>query len=277
MNERSYYVQDIKLCKRGGGEFLASFKCFQGCNNKKICYNVDVKHHNHKGLIMTKITGFTLAEVLITLGVIGVVAAMTMPSLINHYREKETITKLKKFQSIMNQAYNTMIADNDTIENWGLTSYNDEESAKLIFSKFKPYLKVAKDCGVGVKGCFPDVNYKLLSGGSSINFITDQNKRYMFILADGATGAFLSNTISFNSFEIYYDVNGAKPPNQFGKDLFQFSLRSGTNYIAPSVGDGTMESCYDKGYNCASWVLTYENMDYLHCKDLEFDGKTTCK
>lgn len=45
---------------------------------------------------MKNYSGFTLAEVLITLGIIGVVAALTMPSVINDYKEKETIAKLKK-------------------------------------------------------------------------------------------------------------------------------------------------------------------------------------
>ncbi|MFQ8625693.1 MAG: type II secretion system protein [Candidatus Gastranaerophilaceae bacterium] len=45
---------------------------------------------------MKNYSGFTLAEVLITLGIIGVVAALTMPSVINNYKEKETIAKLKR-------------------------------------------------------------------------------------------------------------------------------------------------------------------------------------
>ena len=48
--------------------------------------------------------GFTLAEVLITLGIIGVVAAMTLPSVINKYRRNVVETRLAKFYSIMNQA-----------------------------------------------------------------------------------------------------------------------------------------------------------------------------
>ena len=51
--------------------------------------------------------GFTLAEVLITLGIIGVVAALTMPSLIENHRKKEVVTKLKAFNSIMGQAFQT--------------------------------------------------------------------------------------------------------------------------------------------------------------------------
>ena len=50
-------------------------------------------------LVPSKRVAFTLAEVLITLGIIGVLAAMTMPALIQNHREKVTVTKLKKFYS----------------------------------------------------------------------------------------------------------------------------------------------------------------------------------
>ena len=48
--------------------------------------------------------GFTLAEVLITLGVIGIVAALTMPALIANYQKKVLETRIKKFYSVLNQA-----------------------------------------------------------------------------------------------------------------------------------------------------------------------------
>ena len=54
---------------------------------------------------------FTLAEVLITLGIIGIVAAMTMPSLIANYKEKEIITKAKKTYSVVTQAFKLAQAD----------------------------------------------------------------------------------------------------------------------------------------------------------------------
>ena len=53
-----------------------------------------MKYHN-----FCNKNAFTLAEVLITLGIIGVVAAMTMPSLIASHKEKETVSKLKKVYS----------------------------------------------------------------------------------------------------------------------------------------------------------------------------------
>ena len=56
--------------------------------------------------------GFTLAEVLITLGIIGVVAAMTIPSLIQSYKEKATVTAVKQSYSIFAQALKMVTIDN---------------------------------------------------------------------------------------------------------------------------------------------------------------------
>lgn len=53
---------------------------------------------------MKKINAFTLAEVLITLGIIGIVAAMTLPTVINNYKKQVIASKLAKFYTIMNQA-----------------------------------------------------------------------------------------------------------------------------------------------------------------------------
>ena len=60
--------------------------------------------------------GFTISEVLITLGIIGVVAAMTLPTLIRRHQEKVIIAKLKKNYSTMQQAYLMAINDKGSIE-----------------------------------------------------------------------------------------------------------------------------------------------------------------
>ena len=58
--------------------------------------------------------GFTLAEVLITLGVIGVVAAMTLPVLMANHRRKVTAVRIKQFSSIWQQAYLDVYNENGT-------------------------------------------------------------------------------------------------------------------------------------------------------------------
>ena len=84
--------------------------------------------------------GFTLAEVLITLGIIGVVAAMTMPSLIANHKEKETVAKLKKVYSVLQQATTFAKQEYGEVSEW---DYSDPYEFGQKY--FKPYLKVIVD------------------------------------------------------------------------------------------------------------------------------------
>ena len=68
-----------------------------------------------------KKTAFTLAEVLITLGIIGIVAAMTIPTLIQKNFEKQTVAKLRETQSILSQAMRMAEDEYGDACGWGLT------------------------------------------------------------------------------------------------------------------------------------------------------------
>jgi len=235
---------------------------------------------------------FTLAEVLITLGIIGIVAALTIPTLVKKYEEKVTITKLQKMYSILSQAYTSSVLEHGTIDTWNAEYTRDKnddddtmlqksQSASLIFyNNFKPYLKISKECGFE-KGCFSESGYKKFNNNYAVNFINreDSLKNYMVNLADGSSIAFLMRSTNKSQGVIYFDTNGEKAPNTFGRDLFQFSVTP--KKVMPSgiedYGDEYMNNCYSYGYSCTTWVLTYKNMDYLHCSDLSPDSKTSCK
>ena len=105
------------------------------------------------GGFMRKYIGFTLAEVLITLGIIGIVASLTIPMLIQDYRNNVAETRLKKFYSTMNQAIAMSIKDNDDVETW--TYFNDDQkdedgntinrtddNDKSFNNYLAPYLKI---------------------------------------------------------------------------------------------------------------------------------------
>lgn len=79
--------------------------------------------------------GFTLAEILITLGIIGIVAAMTLPSLISNYRKRVAETRIKRAYSLLNQAMLYAVKDNGASKNW--TSMN---SKGFIEQYLIPYL-----------------------------------------------------------------------------------------------------------------------------------------
>ena len=115
---------------------------------------------------MKRFKAFTLAEVLITLGVIGVVAGLTFPSLIQNYRNKVVESRLKKFYSAMNQA--VIMAENDYgdkkiwFEDVGGAEFDEEgnpvpgsSNAEIWFNKyFSPYLKTLKETKTLANGTF---------------------------------------------------------------------------------------------------------------------------
>ena len=229
-----------------------------------------------------KKAAFTLAEVLITLGIIGVVAAMTMPSLIQNYQEKATVTKLKKCYSLVSQAYVSILNDeggSDTLQ-----AGDDLE----MMEKFGKYLKYQKTCGRN-KGCFPNVTYKSVTGNGYNKWEDDTTDRSRAILTDGTLIMFNKSVITENEnyiyAQIYVDINGFKGPNQLGRDFFYFYINP--EKIVPAGAKALEEKNEDQkftknciqqnGYACAAWVIYNENMDYLHCKDLSWDGKHSCK
>ncbi len=83
------------------------------------------------------------------------------------------------------------------------------------------------------------------------------------------------------------DLNGRRPPNTTGKDIFLFYV---TKYGVTPMGTPEQTSSFTfdnycnmgkpstlNGYGCAAWVIYNENMDYLHCDDLDWNTKTKCK
>ena len=231
-----------------------------------------------------KKAAFTLAEVLITLGIIGVVAAMTMPSLIQNYQEKATVTKLKKCYSLVSQAYVSILNDeggSDTLQ-----AGDDLE----MMEKFGKYLKYQKTCGRN-KGCFPNVTYKSVTGNGYSKWEDDTSDRSRAILTDGTLIMFNKSAMwggnegNYLYAQIYVDINGFKGPNQLGRDFFYFYINP--EKIVPAGAKALEEKNEDQkftknciqqnGYACAAWVIYNENMDYLHCKDLSWDGKHSCK
>lgn len=91
-----------------------------------------------------KLAAFTLAEVLITLGIIGVVAAMTIPNLIANAQKKATAMKVKAFYSKINQAVRLSSADNEDPEGWKYPDPNSyPEMQEFLATYFHPYIKLS--------------------------------------------------------------------------------------------------------------------------------------
>lgn len=217
--------------------------------------------------------GFTLAEVLITLVIIGIIAAMTIPSLINQTNEQESVVAVKKSFSVLSQAYKSLIADMGEITTYPLGNSNIEATenfGKLI----APYFSSQKICGMAAnEGCFPS-SYKLMSGEDALNY--DEKTNYFKMrLSDGSAVLFsiynlpivkgTSTGLDSTYGWIMVDINGDKGPNTMGKDNFSFWI---TKYGIVPFGsafdnDHPLENCRTLGFSCAAWVVTKGNMDYL--------------
>lgn len=178
---------------------------------------------------------FTLAEVLITLAVIGVVAAMAIPSLLSSTNKAELKTGLKEAYSTIYQAVNRMkLAEGGQLD----AKYNGNGAS--FKPEFIKYFNVSKDCNLNdcVSTISPSSIYKKYSRDAGISMgLMDDGQ---FILDNGMT-IFIENYSAPRGILISVDVNGHnKNPNILGQDLFTFELME-DDTIKPAGTDGTGE------------------------------------
>ena len=159
-------------------------------------------------------SAFTLAEVLITLGIIGVVAAMTLPSLIGNYKKKQTVTQLKKSYTDLSQAVKMSELKNGSIDDWDYTL-----PAKEFFETY-----LSNNVSIN-KSTVSDskISYKYLNGGPCLEDLCIRNS-YTVFLADG-NSLTLSDNRRSDGKVVSIDINGYKEPNTIGKDFFTFAIQ----------------------------------------------------
>ena len=257
------------LCRGGGNRRLASLNCHTEDNSPKYrmignvvglesptyiftdkVYSLFTTHHSLKRPGATHVAlcdsvgsyfrhwcgAFTLAEVLITLGIIGVVAAMTMPSLMQHYKRQQATARIKKFVSVINQALISAENDLGAREDWVIGEMDNSDSAYNFLNTYiKPYIKSA------------DIEKRTLFGRNmaTLRFVD---------------GSQMSVKVGA-CYDIWYDINGEKGPNEKGKDIFVFILckNGGCNFNSNQV----------RGFYCAPTGEQFPTHEQLidNCKD----------
>lgn len=180
---------------------------------------------------INKTRGFTLPEVLITLGIIGVVAALTIPTLINNSTKQQTSEKLKKVYSTIIQTTNMAKLDYGEVSTWFTSDVTDGTAAgaqKFADTYLIPYLHVAKNCGLSAAGCSETI-YSLSAPGTAVTSITSSYEK--FFLSDGTFIAISYYDSVHNCFPVYIDINGQAGPNIYGKDCFSFFFYSNGQFL----------------------------------------------
>ena len=145
---------------------LAAFTLAEGATH--------VAHWNNSRKI-----AFTLAEVLITLGIIGVVAALTLPTLIENHNKRVVETRLQKFYSAMNQAIKMAELDYGDRDTWfeDNTAYSGKQ--KIWVDKYLvPYLKVAKTDKLRTGG--GEVYAIYFADGSAVSMVPTNGRDWWF-------------------------------------------------------------------------------------------------
>ena len=223
---------------------------------------------------MKKILAFTLAETLIVMGVIGVVAALTLPNLNQSTNNKEKVAKVKKFYSNFSDAFGRAVAIYGPVEEWFVNDANNAAKTKRFSDRITEFMKLSKTCQTGT-GCFAAGKQKKLRGGDSGNEYNSNTNFYKYILADGMSIGFFNYNNSnpgSQSIETIIDIDGPNQgANTFGKDVFSMSLlkNDGTLITGSDLGsDGVIfsdviQNCFIDGMECTGWIMQTDNMDYI--------------
>ncbi|MCI1273004.1 MAG: type II secretion system GspH family protein [Clostridiaceae bacterium] len=244
----------------------------------------------------TSKTAFTLAEVLITLAIIGVVAALTLPLFFNNYQKKVYSNQLKVSYSILNTGFKQMLSDSavtkfeeseaagmlgfDTTNNW-----TDEDEAAVFKKYFSalvyvPYSQQVKEGWPNGNNVYTGDTCKKFVGKGSTWYKRNNRttcigcRQEVYKLANGA----LIRMGFFSSFpemqntgrlkrvvgEITIDVNGERKPNVFGEDAFEFALGN----------DGNLYAWWDDSF--AKYFSAVEKGDYWDYYYKLKDGTNLC-
>ena len=172
-----------------------------------------------------KKNAFTLAEVLLTLAIIGVVAALTIPAVITKVSKDQYVVGLKKAYNTLKAVEREAIQEHGPMENWDWSGTITE----TFGTYFRPHFDILKDCGADTDdGCFAGANeWKAINGTVRTDSLNGSTS-YRIITSDGVAFRFWKNGTSISAPDrmgwFLIDVNGKKGPNMLGRDIFGFNI-----------------------------------------------------
>ncbi len=225
---------------------------------------------------------FTLAEVVLVMGIIGIVATLTITNATRDSDVAEKVAQVRKTDEILSAALAQAVAENGEINTWGTDGGipNNATVGSVLFS----YLKLKKNCTTGtgcwtsgIAGKLPTSNHEVTeSNGGNINSTTQY---YKGILING-----VSIAVDYSGLRrIIFDANGKdKGTYRFGDDILEFRI-SDKGYVYPlesSSSDNLKPCLTDRGAGyCTKWVYKFGNQDYLKpCRNkLNWDSIHTCR
>lgn len=211
---------------------------------------------------MNNRAGFTLAEILVTMGIIGVVSAITLPTLTQGWQKKSYTTQLHKVYNEVQQSFAHDLSEKNALNLFEANITRPD------------HMNTLKTCGSsGINSCF-NSSYKPISSSSSTS-IQSAGMNGAFVTVSGAAVGYkyYSSAITGDPDKViagtlYIDINGKQGPNIGGRDMFVL------DWTPDGVVDGTgiTINCRKKGTDCPSGNSAKEAREakYASCKTSAF-------
>lgn len=207
-------------------------------------------------------SGFTLAEVLITLGIIGIIAEMTIPTLMNNVQDQVLKTSWKKAFSDLSQVTQLISTDNGGTLNGVFanpTQFRDKFLEKMAFNKKCDGSNIKNECwnDIGAYNLANHVQFQTDAWWFSPTYSTAAVlNNGMTLLFDDNYDVYECNNNTLGSYPycgtIFVDVNGFKKPNTLGKDVFRIFV-----YENKTQAFGNGSTCDGDGSNCGAYYLIH--------------------
>jgi len=208
--------------------------------------------------------GFTLSEVLIAMVIMGVIAAATIPTIINSTNQHQYVNGLKRANLMLKTATSELMLENSGTMAY-LISSNDNGA---LLDKYCTKLNCIKKCYNADYSCFSRVKTLDNPAGST-------GRTFSAILSNGMLINFIASEFPScavspcGRFSI--DINGFKQPNILGRDIFNFGFKINSFYPFGTKNDNLFGSVWtlycnpsaiNSGANCAGRVLIEGAMNY---------------
>lgn len=214
--------------------------------------------------------GFTLAEVLLVLSVIGIVAALTIPTLIQKVSKDQYVSKLKKEYSTLSQAFLLL-----QTENGGTLTGNIFTAGKThvdLINALATKINIIKNCGTGTGCWYSSSTYQLngnifeanadttSTGGRAV--LADGTLLYTYNYANDCTSDWGTGPIDGKACTfVSLDLNGVSGPNTLGRDIFRFYITQ-TGVYPYGTYDSSVCDSSSNGTGCSGKVLSEGTMNY---------------
>lgn len=216
---------------------------------------------------MQKLKAFTLAEILITMGIVGVIAALTVPDLVSDYQNKAMAVKARKSFNEIEEALDLMLTDEgkNTLRTSSL--YTRDDGVAYFATHYLKTISSAN--GFSTDKYYPLEERKAqeakgddepaISATKPENFSCDGST---YVLADSTAICLSLNSSITGGLKITMDTNGKEPPNTGGRDMFSFIINNNATIIKSKEQS---ENCHYQPFGGGCIPRLMENnwkMDY---------------